>query len=184
MLNNPPSTAERLAHETAQRRLRLGMAGKTVNVSTPKNTVFDYHMKLYSRYMANRILATQTSKAFEHKPSQDVPRGSISVSYVDRRSIRSICNYALLKHPGISIKELIESSRTSRIVKARHDAVYAVYMNRHDLSSVSIGKWFNLDHSSVLYIIKKMSAKDGDEDAIDYIERRRARYCVNNGEMQ
>lgn len=89
-------------------------------------------------------------------------------------AIEIVCRVAE-KH-CISPLRLVESTRRSIVVGARYEAVYEIKAAKPALSSVQIGRWFNRDHSSILYALAKHALANevpplSDYDAIGKLSR-------------
>lgn len=74
-----------------------------------------------------------------------------------RRSMREICLDTLRQFPGISIEDVKGAHRTRRIVAARHTCMYAIYMERKDVSFPALGRFFGgRDHSSCIHAVRNI----------------------------
>lgn len=62
----------------------------------------------------------------------------------------AVVNEVALAH-GIEPKQLRGHERTRALATARHEAIRAIHSRYPNLSSVHIGTFFGLDHSSILY---------------------------------
>jgi hypothetical protein len=81
---------------------------------------------------------------------------------VERRFVSDIVREVLTAFPGVSVEDLKGSHRNRYIVKARHRAMYEVYMQRRDMSYPAIGRWFGgRDHTTILHAVKKVAAMKG-----------------------
>lgn len=79
-----------------------------------------------------------------------------------RKSIPDIVYEVLASHPGITVADLKGPRRSTPIVRARMEAVYAVRMQRPDMSYPAIGRWFGgRDHTTVLHSVRKIDAAKG-----------------------
>lgn len=58
---------------------------------------------------------------------------------------------------GVGIRDILGRSRIPHIVSARHDAIALVY-SHGNRSLPKMGRLFGLDHSTILYVIKKRGA--------------------------
>lgn len=93
------------------------------------------------------------------KIQQMIKEGEVDACNFDRRSISQIVDEVLLGFPGITVQAVKGRSRTFPVVAARHAAIYAVKMERPDMSYPAIGRWFGLDHTSILHCVRKIQAQ-------------------------
>lgn len=81
---------------------------------------------------------------------------------IERKLVLDIVREVLKSFPGVTVEDLKGSHRSRYLVKARHMAMYEVYMQRRDLSYPAIGRWFgNRDHTTALHAVKKVAAMKG-----------------------
>lgn len=78
---------------------------------------------------------------------------------------------------GVSMLEMIGRSRTKLVVEARHQAVYEVLRMKPTLSSVTVGRWFDRDHSAILYAAAKHALVGDLEPVVGYDAK--AKLCRN-----
>jgi hypothetical protein len=64
---------------------------------------------------------------------------------------QKIC-VAIAKKHGLRFADIRGKSRVKHVVIARHEAVRAVLANCPNLSLPAVGRVFNLDHSTIIYI--------------------------------
>lgn len=84
---------------------------------------------------------------------------------VEKLSIEKIFS-AIFTVSGFRKEEIISSSRESRLVYARHLAIWAMHeYNRDKHTLTEIGSFFNRDHSSCCYAISKMKESNKYLDA-------------------
>ena len=108
---------------------------------------FNAHVIAYRRYLLIK----------EMEPG-DNDRNPI----IDRRPVLDIVREVLKSFPGISVEDLKGCHRSRYVVKARHRAMYEVYMQRRDMSYPAIGRWFGgRDHTTALWAVKKVAAMKG-----------------------
>lgn len=72
-----------------------------------------------------------------------------------RRPVAEIVAEVLQNYPGITWAAVKGVRRTRELIAPRHACMVAVYNERRDLSTPSIGKVFHRDHTVVLYAVKK-----------------------------
>ena len=65
-------------------------------------------------------------------------------------------------------------SRKREWVNAKHMTIHALHEARPDLSSPAIGRIFQMDHSSILFSIKKIQALNGDLKAKEFVDKKNA----------
>lgn len=83
-----------------------------------------------------------------------------------KRSVRDICMDVLRGFPGVTLAEVKGAHRTRHIVAARQSCMYAVKVEREDLSYPVIGKWFGgRDHTTVMHSVNKIKAQREKERA-------------------
>lgn len=126
-VTNTLKTIERSAAEKQRRIVDLEAKLKTQEVRIEELT----------RHIADLVVADESSLSVLHRP--------ISV----------IIREVLEKWPGVSWAQVRGCRRAQHIVGARHHCIQAVAKQRPDLSSVAISRVFKMDHSSILYAIKK-----------------------------
>jgi chromosomal replication initiation ATPase DnaA len=72
------------------------------------------------------------------------------------RPVRVIVDDVLRDFPGVTFQDVKSLRRTKDLIIPRHACIKAVFDERRDLSSVTIGKIFgNRDHSTILASVQK-----------------------------
>ena len=108
---------------------------------------FNAHVIAYRRYLL--------IKEMEPGDNDRAPQ-------IERKLVLDIVREVLKSFPGVTVEDLKGSHRSRYIVKARHMAMYEVYMQRRDLSYPAIGRWFgHRDHTTALHAVKKVAAMKG-----------------------
>lgn len=86
--------------------------------------------------------------------------GEIEFPKAERRTILMIVTEALQAFPGVTIERIKGPSRNRAICRARMEAIYAVRMERPDLSYPAIGRWFGgRDHTTILHSVRKIGSE-------------------------
>lgn len=89
-----------------------------------------------------------------------IKAGEIEFAPPERRTILMIVTEALQEFPGVTIERIKGPSRNRAICRARMEAIYAVRMERSDLSYPAIGRWFGgRDHTTILHSVRKIEAE-------------------------
>lgn len=91
-------------------------------------------------------------------------KGKIDMARAGQRTIMKIVQEVLERFPGITVDQIKGSMRRREVVEARHECMYAVRMERQDLSFPAIGRWFNRDHTSILAAYYKIAGRNGNEE--------------------
>jgi hypothetical protein len=102
-------------------------------------------------------------------------KGKIDMARAGQRTIMKIVQEVLERFPGITIDQVKGSMRRREIVEARHQCIYAVRVERQDLSYPAIGRWFDLDHTSCLSAYYKIAGRNGNEELRLKHERKMSR---------
>jgi Bacterial dnaA protein helix-turn-helix len=76
---------------------------------------------------------------------------------------------------GVSWDEMNRRSRKRHVVRAKHYTIYEIYKERPDMSLPVIGKIFGMDHTSIIFAVRKMQALEGDPLAADWVEKKTER---------
>lgn len=88
-----------------------------------------------------------------------IEAGEIEISGVTKRTILSIVTDVLKSYPGISVAQLRGPSRTKKLIKPRHQAMWTVHQELA-LSYPVIGRWFGgRDHTSIMHAVRKIEAE-------------------------
>ncbi|HWK65377.1 MAG TPA: helix-turn-helix domain-containing protein [Rhizobiaceae bacterium] len=74
--------------------------------------------------------------------------------------VRMIVREVAEKH-GVPPREILSRSRTVQVTAARTEAIYRTKAARPMTSAPTIGKWFGLDHTSVLTALARYQARHG-----------------------
>jgi chromosomal replication initiation ATPase DnaA len=89
--------------------------------------------------------------------------------------IAEIIHATAEKH-GIDICDLMGGSRTWNVGRARHEAYYRVKERKPALSLNQIGKFFQRDHTSILFGLAAHAERSGEHDFTGFsLERNRTR---------
>lgn len=141
---------------------------------------FDEHVRAWHRWKlfsetiartaAIAAFKTNGSAAGQLAPSPYEATFTISDNaahlFSPRRSVQDICLEVLQDFPGVSLAEVRGAHRTRHIVDARQACMYAVKVEREDLSYPVIGKWFGgRDHTTVMHSVNKIKAQREKERA-------------------
>lgn len=76
----------------------------------------------------------------------------------------------------VGIDLIIGDRRFHRVVHARNEAIYLIKDRKPVLSTPTIAKWFNRDHTSILHSIASHSERTGAPELVGY-DLNRARRC-------
>ena len=68
----------------------------------------------------------------------------------------------------VGIDQIASGGRFRRIVRARDEAIYRVKEAKPVTSTPVLGKWFDRDHTSVLYSLSAHSERSGDPSLTKY----------------
>lgn len=72
-------------------------------------------------------------------------------------SWKNVVQFVALKH-GITFEDILGHDKCKAFVKARHEAVVMVESHCQHMSITNLGRRMNLDHTTVLYILRKHRA--------------------------
>lgn len=86
------------------------------------------------------------------KTAEDGEEGEIADK---RRPVKEIVAEVLRDYPGVTWEMVKGIRRTRDLIAPRYACMVAVYNERKDLSTPSIGRVFHRDHTVVLYAVKK-----------------------------
>lgn len=78
-----------------------------------------------------------------------------------RRSFTLIALDVLKQHPGITISMLKSGSRVRKVSVAKQHFCYAAKQERKDASLPKIGKFLNVDHTTVLHAVRAHMKRNG-----------------------
>lgn len=86
---------------------------------------------------------------------------------LDARSIRHmpiwtrniVCDVA--NSHGVPIREIMGRTRVAAVVKARHEAIYLVKLEKPALSTTILAKWFDRDPKTIIHAIAKYQDESG-----------------------
>jgi len=178
------------ANETRQRMWgnvkpkNIAMAAKSeiVIVDPPQQ---DQHVKAYRIHRARVLLGfeppvmpsikapepvkvkapeVQTAIIFEDEAPSDTPT---------RKTMRQIAMDVLRFFPKVSLDDIVGPRRRLPLIFPRHLCMYEIYNQRPDLPTTTIGKFFNRDHTVVLYAVHKIgSLAEGGEKHALWIENK------------
>jgi chromosomal replication initiation ATPase DnaA len=84
----------------------------------------------------------------------DVPYDVENVEQSAREIIEAVAIKA-----GVLYEDLVGKSRAYKILPLRHQAMVEVYMRLPSVSLTRIGKFFNRDHSTIVYALQRAGVK-------------------------
>ena len=92
--------------------------------------------------------------------SEDVPPDAdwVPFNFCKPSSPRAIIKLVSLKH-GVGVRDIISNDRFPRVVAARHHAIWLVHTHCPWLSIPDVGRIFDRDHTTILYVISKVTGK-------------------------
>lgn len=77
----------------------------------------------------------------------------------DMRDMKQIAICVLAGYPGVTLDDLKSDHRQHRIVAAKHDVVATINRLRPEISTPVIGRFMNKDHTTILYILDRLTGK-------------------------
>lgn len=75
---------------------------------------------------------------------------------------------------GVPWEKMRSRTRSRTIVNAKHQTIHTLHEARPDLSLPAIGRIFEMEHTSILFAIRKVKALNGDEKAREFVEKKNA----------
>lgn len=78
-------------------------------------------------------------------------------TFAFRKGLKEIVREVLQDFPGYTLEDLKGPRRTKDFVLPRQIAQYEIAKQRPDLSMISIGKFFNRDHTTILNSVRKIT---------------------------
>jgi len=100
-----------------------------------------------------------------------------------KQPIREIIAACVAEY-GVSWEKMKGKSRERKRVNAKHKTIHALHEARPDLSLPAIGRIFEMDHTSILFAIRKIKALNGDEKAREFVEKKTANMKIWFEEMK
>lgn len=76
-------------------------------------------------------------------------------------SIRDICEVICERH-GLRLRDVRSATRTAPVVAARRECIAAVIKERADMSFVRVGRYFGVDHTSVIHALLVYTSETGE----------------------
>ena len=186
-------TPELLRQNEAHKAIQARLWGKREKLAPPLQAIINsrkpvdasYHVELYHAHLARLRETFTMASSFTVKPTAEYcPYTSEIVFEIDdqpmpRRSMKEITLEVLKDFPGIKLDDLLGPKRSKTFVYPRHMAMYKIWMERKDLSYPMIGRFFNRDHTSALFCVRKMRALiEMDPDCIAWTNNKKFRKCV------
>lgn len=129
------------------------------------------------RLMGNRVLPVLRVQRIPPKPLAVAPKPSIRVlgraplNMMAPCSAKFIIRMVSLRH-GVTIKTIVGSSRVTKVVAARTEAMCLIYQHTQ-MSTPAIGRFMNRDHTTVLHALDKSGVLGRKVDPLARIEVRR-----------
>lgn len=78
-----------------------------------------------------------------------------------RRPVKEIADEVLKDFPGVTWEMIVGKRRSHALVKPRHLCIYAIHMERQDLSYPQLGKIFGgRDHTTIIHAVNKFKGGD------------------------
>jgi chromosomal replication initiation ATPase DnaA len=103
----------------------------------PKTAAQTYEEKAIARYREAERLRVEKLK-----------------SRMEAGGVRGIIAEVALAH-RVTVEDILGSSRSAPLVKARHEAIIEVAIRRPAFSLPQIGRCFSRDHTTILHVLRK-----------------------------
>lgn len=104
---------------------------------------------IYTKEFRQRAAASRRARAQLYLHSE--AKAELRRRRAPRWAIELVCEVAARR--GVPLDEVISDNRSRRAVEARFEAIYAIKSRNQALSSPTIGRWFDRDHTSILYAV-------------------------------
>jgi chromosomal replication initiation ATPase DnaA len=79
-------------------------------------------------------------------------------SRMEAGGVRGIIAEVALAH-RVTVEDILGSSRSAPLVKARHEAIIEVAIRRPAFSLPQIGRCFSRDHTTILHVLRKYGVR-------------------------
>lgn len=106
-------------------------------VEQPKTAAQTYEEKAIARFREAERLRVEKLK-----------------SRMEAGGVRGIIAEVALAH-RVTVEDILGSSRSAPLVKARHEAIIEVAIRRPAFSLPQIGRCFSRDHTTILHVLRK-----------------------------
>ncbi|QRY69128.1 hypothetical protein JVX98_12935 [Ensifer sp. PDNC004] len=140
----------------------------------------DAHVIAWRHWLQFKELITGTSISGTFAVAVDATQNAAAVAVKGnadelelRRPMKDICLDVLQDFPGVTLEEVRGRHRQRNIVAARQACMYAIYLERKDISFPRLGHFFDgRDHTTALYSVSKAAAAKGDQEAVEWCGHR------------
>ncbi len=157
-MNMAPTPSQLAAHQAAkerERRRRIAAKAVKQDTATMPPRRISARPKKPSVVIDLDIDMFWTCDVYRHTVvggySEFAGGGSPYIGRQIKRSLAEIAEDVLNGHAGITIDDVRGPSRKHKIVKARHHVVYAIRVERPEVSLLQIGRWMGgRDHTTIL----------------------------------
>lgn len=157
-MNMAPTPSQLAAHQAAkerERRRRIAAKAVKQDTATMPPRRISARPKKPSVVIDLDIDMFWTCDVYRHTVvggySEFAGGGSPYIGRHSKRSLFEIASDVLKGYPGITIDDVRGASRRRNIIKPRHHVVYAIRIERPEVSLLQIGRWLGgRDHTTVL----------------------------------
>ncbi len=135
---------------------------------------FDAHVvtwqSIFPQQRINALIAENTRL----REALRITKDDEDLSRLPRRTAREIIDEVLSQYPGVKFRHVKTRRSASSVIGPRDACIVAVHDERADMSSKQIGDLFDIDRTTVNYVILKAAAARGDKAAMEKVEQKRS----------
>lgn len=136
---------------------------------------FDWHVKVWREMTLEHKLSELAHENAAMRAALRIAEADMAMLSVPRRMSKEIIDEVLAAYPGITFDQIRSRRREHRITGIKHKCMVAVYLQRPDMSLPQIGRLFNVDHTTVLWAVRKHEAANGNEESARWVENKCSR---------
>lgn len=134
---------------------------------------FDAHVvtwqSIFPQQRINALIAENTRL----REALRITKDDKDLSRLPRRAAREIIDEVLSQYPGVKFRHVKTKRSASSVTDPRDACIVAIHDERADMSSKQIGDLFDVDRTTVNYVILKAAAR-GDKAAVEKVEQKRS----------
>jgi hypothetical protein len=135
---------------------------------------FDAHVVTWQSVFPQQRINALIAENTRLREALRITKDDEDLSRLPRRAAREIIDEVLSQYPGVKFKHVKTRRSASSVIGPRDACIVAVHDERADMSSKQIGDLFDVDRTTVNYVILKAAAARGDKEAIEKVEQKRS----------
>ena len=139
------------------------------------NIHFDAHVVTWQSIFPHQRIAALLAENCRLREALRISKDDESLLDLPKRPAREIIDDVLSKYPGITLRHIRTRRAARAVIEPRDACIVAIHDERADMSPKQIGDLFDIDRTTVNYVVLKAAAERGDLEAQSKVKHKKER---------